>query len=126
MFDHWELIHRYTRAQAIADGVLVDVTEMGRDAGIRYPVAVTRAVWERCVTAPPGIECQDPQGRLWDILWLLRCAVLRGADGPVVHFAVRVRNDSREGMPPLVRLKAVCGPGNQGEPVITIMLPEED
>ncbi len=25
-----------------------------------------------------------------------------------------------------VRLKAVCGPGDQGEPVITVMLPDED
>jgi hypothetical protein len=35
-----------------------------------------------------------------------------------------VRNDERT--PALVRLKAVCGPGDRGEPVITIMLPEED
>jgi len=26
----------------------------------------------------------------------------------------------------LVTLKALCGPGDDGEPVITIMLPEED
>jgi hypothetical protein len=57
---------------------------------------------------------------------LLRGAVLRGNDGPVVNYAVRVRNDNREGMPPLVRLKAVCGPGDRGEPVITVLLPEED
>jgi hypothetical protein len=25
-----------------------------------------------------------------------------------------------------VKLKALCGPGDNGEPVITIMLPEED
>jgi len=25
-----------------------------------------------------------------------------------------------------VQLKAICGPGDSGEPVITIMLPEED
>jgi hypothetical protein len=37
-----------------------------------------------------------------------------------------VRNDNRSGTPPLVRLKALCGPGDQGEPVITVMLPEED
>jgi hypothetical protein len=43
-----------------------------------------------------------------------------------VVFAVHVRNDNREGMPPLVRLKALCGPGDHGEPVVTIMLPEED
>ena len=25
-----------------------------------------------------------------------------------------------------VELKAVCGPGDKGEPVVTIMLPDED
>jgi hypothetical protein len=43
-----------------------------------------------------------------------------------VRFAVHVRNDNRERTPPLVRLKAVCGPGDDGEPVVTVMLPEED
>jgi hypothetical protein len=47
----------------------------------------------------------------------------RGAE---VRFAVRVRQDNRERTPPLVELRAVCGPGDQGEPVITVMLPEED
>jgi hypothetical protein len=126
MFDPKDLIHSYSRAEAIADGVLVDVSGVAQEAGIKYPTAVTAAVWEQYVRVPPGVVCQDEPGRLWDILWLLRCAVLRGADGPVVHYAVRVRNDNREGMPPLTRLKAVCSPGDQGEPVITIMLPEED
>jgi hypothetical protein len=43
-----------------------------------------------------------------------------------VRFGVRVRNDNRDRTPPLVWLKALCGPGDQGEPVITILLPEED
>jgi hypothetical protein len=44
----------------------------------------------------------------------------------VVPFALHVRNDNREGPPPLVRLKAVSGPGDDGKPVITVMLPDED
>ena len=47
-----EVISAYTRAQAIEDGILVDVSETAREAGIRYPVALTRAVWESCVTVP--------------------------------------------------------------------------
>jgi hypothetical protein len=49
-----------------------------------------------------------------------------GAVGAEARFAVHVRNDNRQGMPPLVHLKAVCGPGDRAEPVITIMLPDED
>jgi hypothetical protein len=36
------------------------------------------------------------------------------------------RNDNRERTPPLVRLEALGGPGDLSEPVITVMLPEED
>src|SRR5262249_25990843 len=105
MFEDADLIHRYTRAQAIADGVLIDVSATAREAGFKFPVALTAAVWARCVAVPPGVACQDEAGRLWDVLWLLRLAVARGA-GPEVRYGVHVRNDDREGTPPLVRLKA--------------------
>jgi hypothetical protein len=49
MFENADLIHRYSRADAIRDGELVDVSATAREARIRYPVALTRAVWERCV-----------------------------------------------------------------------------
>ncbi len=87
---------------------------------------LTRAGWERCVRVSDGVACQDEAGRLWDVLWMLLCAIRRAADGRVVVFAVHVRNDNRERTPPLVRLKAECGPGDQGEPVLTVMMPDED
>ena len=69
MFDPKDLIHSYTRAQALADGVLVDVSTVAREAGITYPTALTRAVWDNYVKVPPGVVCQDKSGRLWDIVW---------------------------------------------------------
>ncbi len=112
MFDDADLIHSYTRADALRDGVLVDVTATAREAGFRFPVALTRAAWERCVAGTPGVGCQDESGRLWDLLWMLRCAIRGGDAGPEVHFAIHVRNDDREGTSPLVRLRALCGPGD--------------
>ena len=126
MFENADLIHRYTRAQALADGVLIDVSTVAREAGITYPVALTSAAWGRCVTVPPGVECQDEAGRLWDVLFLLALAIHRSDGGAEVRFGVHVRDDNSEGTPPLVRLKAVCGPDDQGEPVVTVLLPEED
>ncbi len=125
MFDDADLVHRYSRAEAIRDGLLVDVSDVAREAGFRFPVALTRAAWERCVSVPPGVACQDEAGRLWDVLWMLRLAV-RGNNGSEVRFALHVRNDNRDGTPPLVRLKALCGPGDEGEPVVTVMMPDED
>jgi hypothetical protein len=126
MFENAEVIHRYTRADALHDGVLLDVSPTAREAGIKFPVALTRGAWELCVAVPPGVLCQDEAGRLWDVCWILRCAIARQDSGRVVLFAVHVRNDNRERTPPLVRLKAVCGSGDRGEPVITVVLPRED
>jgi hypothetical protein len=125
MFSNADLIHAQTRADALHDCVLIDVSAAARQAGIRYPVALTRAAWERCVAVPPG-SCQDEAGRLWDVFWLRRCALRESGGAREVRFAVHVRHDNRERTPLLVRLKAVCGPGDQGELGVTMMLPEED
>jgi hypothetical protein len=58
--------------------------------------------------------------------YLLRLAVRGQRGAREVRCGVHVRNDNRARTPPLVRLKALCGPGDQGEPVITVTLPEED
>jgi hypothetical protein len=125
MFENADLIHRYTRADAIRDGVLIDVSATAREAGVRFPVALTAAAWARCVAVPPGVECQDEAGRLWDVLTMFRLAARR-TDGDTLFFGVHVRNDNRDRTPPLVRFKAICGPGDHGEPVVTVMMPDED
>jgi hypothetical protein len=121
------LIHSYSRNQAVEDGVLVDVSETAREAGFRYPVALTHAVWDRYVAVPEEAEGQDEDGRLWDILWMLKHAIASRSEanrGSVREFQLLVRNDNRRAR--IVTLKSVCGPGDDGEPVLTIMLPSED
>jgi hypothetical protein len=122
-----EVLYAYTRKDALADGVQIDVSEMAREAGLKFPVYLTRAVWENYVRVPDGVRCQDEQGRLWDIVWMLRCAARR-TNGPQMRFQLHVRNDNRDRTPPLVTLKAVCGPRDIDDPApaITIMLPDED
>ena len=44
-----EVISVYTRAQALADGVLIDAGAMAAEAGFRFPVAITAAAWADCV-----------------------------------------------------------------------------
>lgn len=120
-----EPIYSYSRAQAIADGLLVDVSNVAQEAGIKFPVALTRAVWEKYVTVPPSVRCQDESGRLWDIVWMLGCAI-RGQRiaGDTLFFQLFVRNTNYRSK--RVSLKAVCGPGDAAEPVITVMMPSED
>ena len=122
-----KVIHTYTRKQAIEDGVLVDVSMMAREAGFKVPVAVTHAVW--CDYVEPTEELrnigQSEQGRLWDIMWMLFLKA-RHCSGDTVRFALSVRFGTEEEDVQRVVLKAVIGPGDEGEPVITIMLPHED
>jgi hypothetical protein len=119
-----EIIYQYTRAQAIDDGVLVDVSEMAKEAGIVFPTALTRAVWCKYVEVPPAVPWQDEQGRLWDILWMLRYAIQQSKNESFILFTLHVQNT--EGPPKPVQLKAICGPGDDAKPVITILLPNED
>ena len=123
-----EIISVYSREQAIDDGFLVDVSgssECQRN-GFLFPVALTRAVWDQFVEVPKGVIGQDMSGRLMDILWILRLNIRSGANGSEILFSLRVRNDNREGQPPLISLKAVCGPGDDGAACITIMRLSED
>jgi hypothetical protein len=101
------------------------VPATAREAGIRWPVAPTAAAWAQCVVVPPRVLCQDEAGRLWDVLWLLACGLRGGSGGPEVPFGVHVRNDNRNRTTPLVRLKALCSPADQSEPVVTSMLPDQ-
>lgn len=134
LFGEADVVHRYSRREALADGVLVDVSshpELGplvSQAGIRFPLAMTAEAFDRCVALRPAAVragC-DLRGRCWDVLQLLFRAIrretARGSDTDTVLFSVLVH--AEEG---LVRcpLKAVVGPGDEGEPVLTVMLPHE-
>ena len=122
-----EVIFSYTRSQAVADGVQVEVTKTAQEAGIRFPVFLTRAVYDAYVTVPPGVEAQDEAGRLWDIITMARFAILRSRPGcDRLPVALYVRNDNRA--PRLVRLTAVCGPLDidDPQPAITVMMLGED
>jgi hypothetical protein len=118
------IIHQVTRGDLLRDGILVDASNLAAEAGFKFPVAVSRTVWDAYVEVPPGVTGQDETGRLWDILRMLKIAIRRSTASDTIHFCVCVRNDDCRPRP--VRLKAICGPGDTAEPVITILLLEED
>jgi hypothetical protein len=127
-----ELIYSYTRAQAIADGVLVDVSAQAKETGFRVPVALTCAVWEDCALwtehdeATNAGQGQSTEGRLWDILTMAYLAATR-TDGDRAPFSLfRVPRNGDNGSSLRVDLVLTIHPGDEGEPVCTIMLPDED
>ena len=67
------IIYAYTCKQAVEDGEQVDVSTTAAEAGIRFPVFLTRRVFDAYVAVPPNVTCQDEAGRLWDSS---RCSAL--------------------------------------------------
>jgi len=125
-----DFTYSYSRAQAIADGVLVDVSVTARQAGFAVPVALTAAAWADCVAWADADCCrqtpQDESGRLWDVLWMAYLATRRANGSQVTVTLFRVPRDGSSRSSQAAKLQMHIGPGDQGEPVITIMMPGED
>ena len=99
-----------------------------RTESFRFPVFITRGVFELCVAVPAGVSCQDEAGRLWDVVWMLRFAILRAKSNVQrIPVALYVRNSDTE-RAHLVKLIATVGPLDidDPQPAITVMLPDED
>jgi hypothetical protein len=153
--DWGPVIYSYSRSQAIADGELVDISQFPnshgqpivQEAGFKYHMAMTRAAWAETIEAgghwepwPDGYKPSDGgtgsqlvlpsgqsiSGRLWDVLWMLRCAIgrmPRNEDRTTFTVMVDTKGD---GCHNTVRLWCLVGPGDTPEPVMTIMLQGED
>ena len=117
---------------------------------MKWPLAMTATAFHRYVwpideeaNLPPG---QSLEGRFWDVMWMFHAAVkgmvpARRIDpcnllfnffcivvDPALSSNERIDATARSGPEGMrqVTLKAVSGPGDDGQPVITFMLPEED
>jgi len=120
------VVHSYSRQQAIEDGVLMDVSEAAREAGFKFPIAVTGALWFEWIYPDEASQeaGQDETGRLWDVLWMLFLAIKANDSTTELNFQVAFLVEGKRHEE--VTLKAVCGPGDDLGPCITIMLPDED
>jgi hypothetical protein len=134
-----EPIYVYTRAEAITDGALIDVSEVAAEAGFTIPVAVSAAAWADCVAWDEAVEdrkpeftAQDEAGRLWDVVGMCRFGLRRKAArgeltaGRYEFELLRVPPYGRGVRPRQVTLVADLGGGDAGEPVLTIMVVGED
>ena len=125
-FDDLPVIFNYTREQALADGVLVDLSDWAREVGFVIPVACTKSLWHRYLSPSdePKPFGQSERGRAHDMLFMLATAIRRSGNDDRVYFrTIFLQSPNRH---VTVDLKAQCGPGDDGEPVVTVMLPDED
>lgn len=120
-------IHVVTRAQLIEDGDLVDLMQDEMESVCRqhykFPIACTISVFEimrRAVENPRW--CNSYAGVLHDMLYMSR-AMKRQIDRSTVAFQVIIQGAGRKKYFDFVLR---VHPGDDGEPVMTIMLPGED
>ena len=139
-FNDMKIISTYTTKEAVADGFLVRVADgQSKEAGIKYPVYMTKAVWDKYVEVHKGMEGeQDISGRLWDVLWMFMNAAKRSSSSLMMFkFNCRLsdkgdweQNEKMDGdrLTRTITLKSVI----QGQdfddptPAIFIMKPGED
>lgn len=122
-FGEPEIVHTYTRAQAIEDGVLIDVSNTATDLGIVFPVAITSSCWIDAVSLPHGADWDTEQMRL-NVLLERTMAELNKAGNNDTSFILFVLDGpcvERQ-----VELRATFAPGDDLRPVITVMLANED
>jgi hypothetical protein len=122
-------IYVYTRAQAIADGVLTDATvgdlaEVTTQHFGKRHVAMTAAVFDLIRTAVE-IEkyCNDWRGVWHDVCWMSKCYGFGRRAEETRLFRVIITGTGRKRYHVL---KAVAHAGDNGEPCVTYMLPNED
>ena len=124
IFEDFDVIDVYSRTEAIDDGFLVDLSSTAREAGIHYPVAVTSTVYADCIAFPVDERCLDEKERTVDLMTTIQALVRMGRGEREIIFEMPIEDDTGECQ--AVALKLVCGPGDLGEPVITVMKPDED
>lgn len=131
-----EPIHVHTRAELIEDGDLIEASpRLVREAGILFPVCYSRRAYTGAIEwtevderRRPGYG-QSTAGREWDVLYIaalaMRCSKRRNDGASTVPFQVyAVSAEAGKAVPH--RLYVHVGPGDDAEPVLTILCEGED
>jgi hypothetical protein len=120
----FNVISVYTRKQAIEDGVLIDLSSNfpNETRMFKWNVCCTSTVWSMIERAAEE-DCVEITVYCWDVCYMGLHAInaVRDSGGQELFFNVCLPLGKPE-----KKLKLHCGPGDSGEPVLTIMLPHED
>jgi len=118
-------IFRYTRADALRDGVLLDITATAKIcARATVPTAITAGLWKQLAGADTFSATDE---RVKEVCYALQFAMVglipARVDpygwGEVLHFQITLQDRQ-------VKLKAAVTAGDLGGPVMTIMREQED
>ncbi|MEV4741640.1 DUF6573 family protein [Streptomyces sp. NPDC049555] len=128
MFDWDSVIHACTRADLVADGDLVEIPWIvSNSVGLKWPVAFTRAAWLTVMDGTGEERWPEAADPLTETLLAERAT--RALTAAVQTVATTASRASRIAFDvPLygVTLHLHVGPGDDGAPVFTVLMPDED
>jgi len=107
----------YTRAQAIEDGVLVQLPTDEALTPFKYPVAITVALWAEIERGAGKTDVMVRNGRIWDVGFMATLAA-RGVESNEVFYRCKIGRKT-------FALWCHYGPDDEGAPCITIGFPED-
>ncbi len=111
-----EEISSYSRAQAIEDGVLIDVSDTKAADLFKHPVAITTAL-HAAISRGAGSDPETYNARLFDVIHMMTLKGRASAESDL-FFRVKVGVCNLD-------LWGNCGPGDDMEPVITVGYPTD-
>lgn len=119
-------VYSYSRAQAIADGVLIDVTKQAKSVGFIVHTVVTDTLWGSIIHSD---EATDKDLEVKITAFLKRCyaeATLAFIAHPIVKRAYFDYQDPDKPSMAPHHIIVAAGPGDSAETVLTIMFPSDD
>ena len=123
MFTNDDLISSYTQTQAIEDGVLHLVPKEISRVYFRYPVILSDSLMTVIeLSLKDKRFMNDYRGVMHDVLFMAQLAAKRGKGESALKTKVTITG---AGPKSVYDLLIVCGPGDDMQPTITIMFPED-
>jgi hypothetical protein len=113
------------REEAIEAGILVDVSSIAEQVGLRLSVGISKPLWELGITASHQLADEDCQGRVRDVLLALRLHVEQAEiTAPWIKFPALLSLPP-ETQPQVCTLVAIAHKDSTAPYALTVMLPEE-
>jgi hypothetical protein len=113
------------RREAIEAGILVDVSPIAEQVGLRLSVGISKPLWELGITASHQLADEDCHTRVRDVLLALRLHVEQAEiTAPWIKFPALLALPP-ETQPQICTLVAIAHKDSTAPYALTVMLPEE-
>ena len=113
------------RQEAIEAGILVDVSPIAEQVGLRLSVGISKPLWELGITASHQLDDDECRGRVRDVLIALRLHVEQAEiTAPWIKFPALLALPP-ESQPQVCTLVAIAHKDSSAPYALTVMLPEE-